>query len=41
MEEIGGFTNIEDNRTLPGIEWELLVNREEAARYGAIYLKSR
>ncbi len=35
MEEIGGFTNIEDNRTLPGIEWELLVNREEAARYGA------
>lgn len=35
MEDIGGFTNIEDNRTLPGIEWELLVNREEAARYGA------
>jgi multidrug efflux pump len=35
MNEVGGFINIEDNRTLPGIEWELLVDREEAARYGA------
>ncbi|MDG2091199.1 MAG: efflux RND transporter permease subunit [Gammaproteobacteria bacterium] len=35
MNEVGGFTNIEDTRALPGIEWELLVNREEAARYGA------
>jgi len=35
MDEIGGFTDVEDNRTLPGIEWELLVDREEAARYGA------
>lgn len=35
MNEVGGFTNVEDNRTLPGIEWELLVDREEAARYGA------
>jgi multidrug efflux pump len=35
MNEIGGFTDVEDNRTLPGIEWELLVDREEAARYGA------
>ena len=35
MDEVGGFTNVEDTRALPGIEWELLVNREEAARYGA------
>ncbi len=35
MDEVGGFINVEDNRTLPGIEWELLVDREEAARYGA------
>jgi len=35
MNEIGGFINVEDNRTLPGIEWEMLVDREEAARYGA------
>jgi len=35
MDQVGGFTNIEDTRTLPGIEWELLVDREEAARYGA------
>tara|TARA_R110000824_G_scaffold7892_3_gene35762 strand:+ start:119088 stop:122255 length:3168 start_codon:yes stop_codon:yes gene_type:complete len=35
MNQIGGFTNVEDNRTLPGIEWELLVDREEAARFGA------
>ncbi len=35
MAEMGGFINIEDTRTLPGIEWGLLVDREEAARYGA------
>lgn len=35
MAEIDGFTAIEDNRPLPGIEWRLKVNREEAARYGA------
>lgn len=35
MDEVGGFTNIEDTRTLPGIEWEMLVDREEAARFGA------
>jgi len=35
MDEVGGFTNIEDTRTLPGIEWELVVDREEAARFGA------
>lgn len=35
MEEIGGFTDIEDDRTLPGIEWRLEVDREAAARMGA------
>ena len=35
MQSIGGFTDIEDDRTLPGIEWRLEVNREAAARFGA------
>lgn len=35
MDEIGGFADSEDNRALPGIEWRLDVDREQAARYGA------
>jgi len=35
MNEVGGFSGIEDNRPLPGIEWRLNVDREQAARYGA------
>ncbi|MDX2141751.1 MAG: efflux RND transporter permease subunit [Rhodospirillaceae bacterium] len=35
MERMGGFINVEDSRPLPGIEWQLRVNREEAAKYGA------
>lgn len=35
MTEIGGFKGAEDNRPLPGIEWRLNVDREEAGRYGA------
>ncbi|MDX2222542.1 MAG: efflux RND transporter permease subunit [Rhodospirillaceae bacterium] len=35
MDRIGGFVNVEDSRPLPGIEWQLTVDREEAARYGA------
>lgn len=35
MEEMGGFEAVEDNRPLPGIEWRLKVNRQEAGRYGA------
>ncbi|MGY8872665.1 MAG: efflux RND transporter permease subunit [Pseudomonadales bacterium] len=35
MIEIKGFNNVEDNRPLPGIEWLISVNRQEAARYGA------
>lgn len=35
MEDIGGFTDITDTRPLPGVEVSILVNRAEAARYGA------
>jgi len=35
MTSQGGFVDIEDNRPLPGIEWRLIVDREQAARYGA------
>jgi len=30
-----GLTNIEDSRPLPGIDWELIVDRAQAAKYGA------
>ncbi|MDX1481286.1 MAG: efflux RND transporter permease subunit [Woeseiaceae bacterium] len=32
---IDGVINIEDSRPLPGIEWQIDVDRAEAARYGA------
>jgi len=35
MRGIGGFIDVVDNRPLPGIEWRLKVDREQAARYGA------
>lgn len=35
MDDVGGFSGVEDNRPLPGIEWRLNVDREQAARYGA------
>ncbi|MDQ2694124.1 MAG: efflux RND transporter permease subunit [Pseudomonadota bacterium] len=35
MHSLGGFVDVEDSRPLPGIEWRIMVNREEAARYGA------
>lgn len=35
MQAVGGFVDIEDTRPLPGIEWQLLVDRAVAARYGA------
>ncbi|WP_375055138.1 efflux RND transporter permease subunit [Zobellella sp. DQSA1] len=35
MQALGGFADIEDNRTLPGIEWRIRVDREAAARLGA------
>ena len=35
MEELGGFVDIEDNRSLPGVEWRVEVDRAAAARFGA------
>ena len=35
MDELGGFVAVEDNRPLPGIEWRIKVDRQEAGRYGA------
>lgn len=34
MEELGGFVDIEDNRNLPGIEWQVNVDRALAAQFG-------
>ena len=34
MEEIGGFINVEDSRPIPGIEWQLDVDRAQAAKFG-------
>jgi multidrug efflux pump len=33
-DEIGGFVNIEDDRALPGIEWEMNVDRAQAIKFG-------
>ena len=35
METNEGMFNIEDSRPLPGIEWQIKVDRAEAARFGA------
>ncbi|QBL08802.1 efflux RND transporter permease subunit [Rheinheimera sp. D18] len=35
MAQLGGFVDIEDDRSLPGIEWRLEVDRAAAARFGA------
>jgi multidrug efflux pump len=35
LDDVGGFVDVEDNLPLPGIEWRLIVDREQAARYGA------
>ncbi len=35
MEEMGGFVDLEDGRQIPGIEWELTVDRPQAAKFGA------
>ena len=35
MDRIGGFTDVTDTRPLPGVEVSILVDREEAARFGA------
>ena len=35
IDELGGFVDVEDDRSLPGIEWQIEVNRAAAARFGA------
>lgn len=35
MQQLDGFVDIEDDRSLPGIEWRLEVDRAAAARFGA------
>src|SRR5690554_2392843 len=35
MEQLGGFTDVADDRSLPGVEWRVNVDREAAARLGA------
>lgn len=35
LDEIGGLINIEDGRQLPGIDWEINVDRAQAAKFGA------
>lgn len=35
MGELGGLRDIEDDRSLPGVEWRVMVDREAAARFGA------
>jgi multidrug efflux pump len=35
MEQTPGIVNVEDSRPLPGIEWQIKVDRAEAARFGA------
>ena len=35
LEEHPAVTNVEDSRPLPGIEWQIKVDRAEAARFGA------
>jgi len=34
LEEIGGFVGVEDTRPLPGIDWEIEVDRAQAAKFG-------
>ncbi len=35
MQQMEGFVDIEDDRSLPGIEWRIEVDRAAAARFGA------
>lgn len=34
LDEIGGYIEIEDSRPMPGIDWQLDVNRTQAAKFG-------
>ncbi len=35
IDELDGFVDVEDDRPLPGIEWQISVDRTRAARFGA------
>ena len=35
LENLGGFRNIEDERPLPGIDWQMSVDRAQAAKFAA------
>lgn len=35
MKDIGGFVDMEDGKPLPGIEWEMTVDRAQASKFGA------
>jgi len=35
LDWLGGFENVEDSRPLPGIDWEMTVDRAQAAKFGA------
>ena len=35
IHEIGGFVDVEDGRPIPGIEWQIRVDRAQAAKFGA------
>jgi multidrug efflux pump len=35
MEGMSGLVDLEDSRPIPGIEWEIAVDRAEAAKFGA------
>lgn len=34
LDEVGGFVDVTDNRPVPGIDWKLDVDRQQAARFG-------
>lgn len=35
MGDVGGVIDVEDDTSVPGVEWRILVDRESAARFGA------
>src|SRR5690606_8031484 len=35
MNRVGGFVDLEDGRPIPGLEWEMRVDRSQAAKFGA------
>ena len=34
MAEVGGLVDVEDTRPLPGIEWQIALDRAQAAKFG-------